>query len=190
MQEYINAVLESVLTNSIAEMQKRITWTQSTDKDYNPFYIVGKKRLRVRVETLVFNDNNQILVVKRNKPNKYGNYYTLPGGGIDKDRTFAQQARKECQEEALINIEDIQYTGQSYIRYYDKTPEWMDRVKIGPCHGSISFVFIAKYKNKFKGHIRDIDKDEFADKCEWANIQDIKFMPEHKEAIKLYLKLK
>ena len=60
MQEYINAVLESVLTNSIAEMQKKITWTQSTDKDYNPFYIVGKKRLRVRVETLVFNDNNEI----------------------------------------------------------------------------------------------------------------------------------
>lgn len=58
---------------------------------------------RDRVEVLIQDDNNQILLGK----DKQWNTWTLPGGGIDPGEDIVEAAKREAAEEVGINIKPI-----------------------------------------------------------------------------------
>ena len=141
-----------------------------------PNIIIDGKLYRARSEVIVM-DGNKILVDKTK--NRAGFGYTFPGGGIDPGESFAQNARRECEEEALIIPKRIHYVNIAWMMNY--TNGIMN-------DGAISFVCIAEKGNNFKGKVKAHDKDEFADNAVWMDYRRLdNLAPPHRVAIERFL---
>lgn len=183
---------------------KKRTVKSPTNPDkvfWNSIYMVKGKPYRVRVETLIFNKQGEVLVVKKDKPTKYGVMYSLPGGSIEPDTIPSQQAALECLEEARIIIKNIRYTGIMYQGPVNPPPnpyehpkneiEEQKKADYFTYYGYIVYVFVAEYDKKYKGEIDPFDEDKkFVQACEFVNIKEIDWRLEHIQAIKFYLKSK
>ena len=141
-----------------------------------PNIIIDGKTYRARSEVIVM-DGNKVLIDKTK--NRAGFGYTFPGGGIDPGESFAQNARRECEEEALIIPKRIHYMNIAWFMNY--TNGIMN-------DGAISFVCVAEKGNNFKGRVDAHDKDEFADNAVWIDYRRItNLAPPHKVAIERFL---
>lgn len=157
-----------------------------SDGIYNPIIWVGKEAYRPRVETLVIRENNKVFLRLYDKK-KNNSYYTLPGGSVDADSTKIQQAENETNEEALVSIKDIYYTG---IQYYDRyAPGFIRSGGNSPIEymGTINDVYVAKYAgvyDKSKVEPKDLDPD-IADNGKFYHIPSVlKYLrPEHVRAL-------
>lgn len=58
-----------------------------------------------QVSGYVFNDNNQLLIVKN------GNTWTIPGGHPEAGETYLDTLNRELMEEACVTLKDINYLG-------------------------------------------------------------------------------
>ena len=141
-----------------------------------PTIIIDGKAYRARSEVIVM-DGNKILVDKTK--NRGGLGYTFPGGGIDPGESFIQNARRECEEEALIIPKRIHYVNIAWMMNY--TSSIMH-------DGAISFVCVAEKGNNFKGKVSTDDKDEFADNSIWIDYRRlVNLAPPHRVAIERFL---
>ena len=141
-----------------------------------PTIIIDGKAYRARSEVIVM-DGNKILV--DTTKNRGGLGYTFPGGGIDPGESFIQNARRECEEEALIIPKRIHYVNIAWMMNY--TSSIMH-------DGAISFVCVAEKGNNFKGKVSTNDKDEFVDNSIWIDYRRlVNLAPPHKVAIERFL---
>ena len=141
-----------------------------------PTIIIDGKAYRARSEVIVM-DGNKILV--DTTKNRGGLGYTFPGGGIDPGESFIQNARRECEEEALIIPKRIHYVNIAWMMNY--TSSIMH-------DGAISFVCVAEKGNNFKGKVSTDDKDEFADNSIWIDYRRlVNLAPPHRVAIERFL---
>ena len=141
-----------------------------------PTIIIDGKAYRARSEVIVM-DGNKILV--DTTKNRGGLGYTFPGGGIDPGESFIQNARRECEEEALIIPKRIHYVNIAWIMNY--TSSIMH-------DGAISFVCVAEKGSNFKGKVSTHDKDEFVDNSIWIDYRRlVNLAPPHKVAIERFL---
>lgn len=141
-----------------------------------PTIIIDGKAYRARSEVIVM-DGNKILV--DTTKNRGGLGYTFPGGGIDPGESFIQNARRECEEEALIIPKRIHYVNIAWMMNY--TSSIMH-------DGAISFVCVAEKGSNFKGKVSTHDKDEFADNSIWIDYKRlVNLAPPHKVAIERFL---
>jgi 8-oxo-dGTP pyrophosphatase MutT (NUDIX family) len=172
---------------------KGIKYIKSGDGIYNPYVIHNGQKYRPRVETLIFNDKEQIFLNNNGVPNKYGTTYILTGGGIDKGKKLEDQAAAECKEEARIIIKNITYTGITYISpYHGMYPSWQ-KEKLWPYglkyEGAITYVFVAEYDKKYNGYVAPVDSvDNMWTVGKWYNPEDLPLRKEHKQAVKFYNK--
>jgi hypothetical protein len=140
---------------------------------------------RGRVETIIVKNNREVFVKK--KPN--GEYF-LPGGSKEKDVPDIIQATNECQEEARINIRNIEATGISY-KVIHKPPHSMKvNDKMVYWDASYTDIYVAQYDSLYKGEIEKVDKDPFILSGKFYPVkQCLKFFKdEHREALIWYLK--
>ena len=141
-----------------------------------PTIIIDGKAYRARSEVIVM-DGNKILV--DTTKNRGGLGYTFPGGGIDPGESFIQNARRECEEEALIIPKRIHYVNIAWMMNY--TSSIMH-------DGAISFVCVAEKGSNFKGKVSTDDKDEFADNSIWIDYRRlVNIAPPHRVAIERFL---
>ena len=141
-----------------------------------PTIIIDGKAYRARSEVIVM-DGNKILV--DTTKNRGGLGYTFPGGGIDPGESFIQNARRECEEEALIIPKRIHYVNIAWMMNY--TSSIMH-------DGAISFVCVAEKGSNFKGKVSTDDKDEFADNSIWIDYKRLdNLAPPHRIAIERFL---
>ena len=141
-----------------------------------PTIIIDGKAYRARSEVIVM-DGNKILV--DTTKNRGGLGYTFPGGGIDPGESFIQNARRECEEEALIIPKRIHYVNIAWMMNY--TSSIMH-------DGAISFVCVAEKGSNFKGKVSTDDKDEFADNSIWIDYKRLdNLAPPHRVAIERFL---
>lgn len=145
---------------------------------------------RVRTEMLVVKDG-KVLCVKDYHDN-LGLGYKLPGGSVEKGISYAEQAAEEVKEEARIIIDhkNILDTGIVYTRKYTKVPRWISHLTPPiPYVGGISYVYVGEYKSDFNGYIPDVHRDDgFYNKARFYDIDEIKWIPEHKKALDMYFK--
>lgn len=179
---------------------KQRTVKSSTHPDktfWNSIYMVKGKPYRVRVETLIFNKEGKVLLVKKDKPTKYGVMYSLPGGSTEPGTLPSKQAELECLEEARIITKNIQYTGLTYQGTVEPYPnpyknpkneiEEQKKKDYFMYYGYIVYIFVAEYGGKYRGEIDPFDEDKkFANACDFYGINEINWRPEHVEAIKFY----
>ena len=85
MQEY-----EQISTNC------KMKWQEG-------FEITNQKY--TQVSGYVFNDDNQLLIVKN------GNTWTVPGGHPEQGETYLDTLNRELMEEACVTLKDINYLG-------------------------------------------------------------------------------
>ena len=141
-----------------------------------PTIVIDGKAYRARSEVIVM-DGNKILV--DTTKNRGGLGYTFPGGGIDPGESFIQNARRECEEEALIIPKRIHYVNIAWMMNY--TSSIMH-------DGAISFVCVAEKGSNFKGKVSTDDKDEFVDNSIWIDYRRlVNLAPPHKVAIERFL---
>lgn len=64
-------------------------------------------------DNLVFNENNELLILRRRSMEEtFPNYWTLPGGHVDSKETFEEAAKRELQEEAGIKVDYVVELGK------------------------------------------------------------------------------
>lgn len=146
------------------------------------FKLPGDPNLyRKRVETIVIRNRKEVFVKK--KPNVD---YRIPGGSTEKDVSDEEQAIRECQEEAHINIKNIENSGITYTTLYD-SPSAENEIRYD---GSYTTIYVAEYDGKYSGHVDNEDQDPFILSGRWYSIREcIRFFnKEHKDALNWYLK--
>lgn len=128
---------------------------------FNIFHWLRKKYWKIlKIETfgvrvLVFKDNKVLLVKHR-----YGNFWVMPGGGINKNENATQAALRELKEEAGIISDQIDFKlGQ----YKNNTGGKNDNIS---CFVITNFKEIENFRRNF------IDYLEIGDMA-WFNIENL-----------------
>ena len=143
-----------------------------TDKNY------PGKVLRGRVEVLILKDGKLFMFLKEN------GIYRIPGGGFDRGILNKDQAFIETKEESKLIIENIKYTGVTYIHLYDEV--WGDSENAILYDGTYNEVYIADYKDEYHGYIRKGLSDmELTRKGKFYELKDIEniLKEPHKQAL-------
>ena len=115
-----------IFPDSAKDEEKAISWQQITeisDRDFG-FNMPKEKTDKIRfcVRVLLFNDKDEICVVKSEK---YG-YMQLPGGGIEDGESIIKALCRETEEETGFLIKDIEPVGFTLERREDdrNTHSW------------------------------------------------------------------
>ena len=137
-----------------------IEWVTSKQGHLNPVLMMDGKRYRVRMETLIFKDG---MVFAQPRP---GTTVKFPGGGIEKGKSIVDQAKRECQEEARINVVNIEYTGCTHTMLYNHPEGWLDKAGLN-YDGCFTFVYVADYGSEYKGDVAEMDYDDLYLKGDW-----------------------
>lgn len=153
----------------------------NTDGDWNCIVTDENypgKVLRGRVEVLVLKDGKLFMFLRDN------GIYRIPGGGFDKGILNKDQAFIETKEEAKLIIENIRYTGVTYIHLYDEL--WGNSENAILYDGTYNEVYIADYKDEFHGYIRKGLSDmELTRKGKFYELKDVEniLKEPHKQAL-------
>jgi|GEM_PF-3166846 len=140
---------------------------------------------RERVETIVVKNKDKVFV--KRKVN--GDYY-LPGGSTEPEVSHIQQAINECNEEARINVRNIQSTG---ITYKKDVVSFIHNKSVSPYvewDRTVNEIYVAQYDGRYTGPVEDCDKDPFMLSGSWVPVKDCLsfFIPEHRDALLNYLR--
>ena len=159
-----------------------VTVTSNDGMDNVCLYLKGSDTLfRARSELLIFKDDLIFLDFK-SRPNEY----RVPGGGWDDiDRSHAESAIREAQEEARINVKDVTYYG---LDVHSEQPHGWVKKKIPKdqwWYGYYTEVYIGYYDGEHKGKVEEIDKDSMYKNGDWYRVSEIydKLKPIHREAV-------
>lgn len=136
---------------------------------WNPIVMYQNRPCRERVECIIINDNNEVLLWDNSEKNK------LPGGGTKFNESLEQQLINECREEVRINITDIEFiTDYGVIT---------GRLKPNSIYeGRYSYLYLARYHSKYEGSIPKEDQDDLINKAKWYPYGEaIKIMEKYKD---------
>lgn len=110
---------------------------------------------RARVEVFIFDKFDDVFITPIH------NGYRIPGGSIEKDRSYKYQVETEAREEARINLGTITYTGYSYFKYFK------NKYTNCPIHwdGTYNMVYTADFKSWYHGPIKKSVRDYHMCNC-------------------------
>lgn len=156
---------------------------------WNSVYKDRGHLLRERSELLLIKDG--CLFIQRKDP--WDLSYKLPGGSTDVDVTVVETAIKECQEEALITPCNVKHMGVYDIYFKDgiPVPKWLREADYPIKYtGYHTHICVGQYKEPYRRHIDEGDKDDFYKKAKWIPIKDCKkFLKDyHLYALMEYIK--
>jgi 8-oxo-dGTP diphosphatase len=67
---------------------------------------------RTGMHSIVINENNQYLVLKRHEKDENDpNFWDLPGGGIDTNENLTEAIKREITEEANLSVDEVNLIG-------------------------------------------------------------------------------
>ena len=167
-----------------------VKFFKTTDGSNAAYIKYNGKIFRVRVETLVYNDKGQIFAWILDKPTSAGIMYKIPGGSVEPNKPFIDQAVSEIHEEARFTVDNMVFTGIHYLRYYDTsklTQAQRDKLAKQPIQndGMVSFVYVGHYTGKFTGKIDPKDMDDIYKYGKWYDVKAIPLIEEHLRALRL-----
>jgi ADP-ribose pyrophosphatase YjhB (NUDIX family)/RimJ/RimL family protein N-acetyltransferase len=172
-KEYMNAIQIMDVPYSDKKKQPRI------EDSKGRFY-------RARTELLIIDPATGKLLIANRKDKSVtgggsGRDYSLPGGGIDEpQKGIVYAAKREAEEEMLVDTDFVKYVG---IAYTGKYPDKFDD------YGCITFLCVGQYKKKHIGYIKVEDRDpRILNNKEWVDINSLNLIPPHKKALELYKK--
>ena len=153
------------------------------DGVWNPIIWIEGLPYRNRIECLILQGDKVYLSI--DERSKKEGTYRIPGGGTDKDLLDVIQVENEAKEEARLNIDNILYTGVSYITKYDNPSIYIEELQF-MYYGSVTKVYTAHYVNNYTGRVDLIDRDDnMAKYGDFYPISQVftSLTDEHKQAI-------
>lgn len=170
-------------------MESNVRYVYDKHGIANAYVEENGEKYRVRIETLIIR-NGKVLLNKTNKLNQYNRYYKIPGGSIEPGLSLEDSAIKECQEEVMMNVDNMKYCGK--IKYiYNSVPEWHKTIlwPLGLKYkGCIVYVFIGEYRDKYEGYIKEQDLEPDMLNSRFYSIDDIVLCKEHRKMLKDYFR--
>lgn len=147
---------------------------------YHPITWMGEKPYRPRVEMLVIKDAHFVYLrlkdgIDNTPPDKRTHSYSIPGGSIDADSSYIEQAIAETNEEALVQVCLVYHSGVQYYELYE--PGFLLKGGDMPIEyvGSVSDVYVGVYDgpyDKSKVEEKDLD-DKMANEGRFYRISDV-----------------
>lgn len=141
---------------------------------YDPNYIPVHARFLLGVKVLVFNKNNQVLILRRSSKVSRSGGWDFPGGGVDKGENPLSAATREIKEETALNVNEL-YPVSTYLAKTDGE----DDLIIG---------YVAKTDNE-QVKLVGWEHDDF----KWVAIEELRKLDlpkEHTAVIDAYIKFK
>lgn len=170
------------------KLEENIKFVYGLNGSPNAVAVETEGNFRVRVETLILKDG-KVMINNTGKLNQYDRFYKIPGGSIEPGLTLEESAAKECREEVRANVVDLKYCCKIKNLYKEIIPEWHKRLlwPLGLKYvGSLTYVFVAQYKDYFDGFIKEQDQElEMLEGCKFYDISEIKnvLCDEHREVL-------
>lgn len=112
-------------------------------------------KANIRVSGIVFKDGKVILVKHENSYN--GVYYLLPGGGLEKDETIEECAKREVKEEIGLDVET------ESLAYYENVVSKDDQ--------TLHLIFRCSIKG---GKIESLDPDKKVKQIVFLDSEELK----------------
>ena len=126
-----------------------------------------KGNIKRAVRTVILDNDNKTAILDVND----GEYFKIPGGGMEKGETEENTAKREALEEAGCDIEIVQRLGEQ--KFIDPNPEYNGSIHLSVC-------YIARKKSGDKTNFTDWEKN-MNFKLKWVTFD---------EAIDLFSKAK
>lgn len=82
--------------------------------DYDPNYIPTHAYFLVGVKVVIFNDNNEVLLLQRSDKTSRAHGWDFAGGGVDKGESPLDAVMREVYEETGLSISDIKTLSTSH----------------------------------------------------------------------------
>ncbi len=73
------------------------------------------------VAAIIKNNDNKILIAKRNHLKDQGDLYEFPGGKVEKNETYEEALKREIKEELDMDIEVLNKFDEEIFEYPEKT---------------------------------------------------------------------
>lgn len=125
---------------------------------FHPIEWYNGEPYRTRVETLVLGNMGTTIFLRIDKEN---HKYRIPGGSVDDDSSYEKQAENETNEEALLAVKDLVFSGITYQEKMDK--DFLKKGHDFPIAyvGAFNYVYIAIASGKVdKSTIEKKDLDD------------------------------
>lgn len=120
---------------------------------WNSYILHKGKRYRYRVETIVFNEKNQIFAHLK------GTECRLPGGSTEKDTDPMVQAECEVNEEARFRIKNLRDSGVSYRKMLSgHRPKYMSKLPWS-YDAYYTKIYVAEYDGPYRQFVAEKDRD-------------------------------
>ena len=146
---------------------------------WNSIYRDRGHILRERSELLLIKDG--CLFIQKKDP--WDLSYKLPGGSTEPELTIMETAIKACQDEALMTPHKVLYLGDYDIYFTGDTPvpKWLREADYPVKYtGYHTYVCVGQYKEPYRRHIDEGDKDDFYKKAKWIPIKEcVKFLKDY-----------
>ena len=123
----------------------------------------NKLPLRIGVGILLLNNENKVLVGRRIDNPK--NYWQMPQGGIDKNETFFNAAKRELEEETSIKSVELIKELDEWFEY-ELPKNLLGKVWKGKYRGQRQKWYIMKFVGKNEEINVKTKKPEFIE-CKW-----------------------
>lgn len=101
------AELKNLFPREAVAQVKRLPTTHP-----NPEYFKALPKKRMSAGALLFNDNNEILIVRPS----YKDHWSIPGGVVDKNESPREAGLRETKEEVGIDLDDLKFLCIEYTR--------------------------------------------------------------------------
>ena len=125
---------------------------------FHPIEWYNGEPYRTRVETLVLGNMGTTIFLRIDEEN---HKYRIPGGSVDDDSSYEKQAENETNEEALLAVKDLVFSGITYQEKMDK--DFLKKGHDFPIAyvGAFNYVYIAIASGKVdKSTIEEKDLDD------------------------------
>ena len=125
---------------------------------FHPITWQGGEPYRTRVETLVLGNMGTTIFLRIDEEN---HKYRIPGGSVDDDSSYEKQAENETNEEALLAVKDLVFSGITYQEKMDK--DFLKKGHDFPIAyvGAFNYVYVAIVSGKVdKSTIEEKDLDD------------------------------
>ena len=125
--------------------------------------------LRIGVGIVLLNDKNEVFVGKRiDNPS---NFWQLPQGGIDKNETFLEAAKRELEEETSIKNVKLVSELEEWLTY-DLPESLLGKIWNGKYRGQKQKWFVMKFIGKTNEINVKTENPEFLD-WKWIKLSEL-----------------
>lgn len=155
-------------------------WTNPKDKCCNAVIEFNEKRSRLRAGILIVKDDEILLAEEAGQEGEF----SLPGGGLEKDETPVDAAKREAEEEVFIEVKNARDTGYDYCETHTEVVKWVkDNVPEKKWwYNYYTCLIIAEYAGDYFGDVDKVDLDKtIKATSRWYKIKDVINKPTFKK---------